>query len=240
MEVYVKEDTKVKSIIDKAIFDSKYISTDIPYQEGIFFVILVWTILYGASSFLITIFDNTILKHIMLEPNNLSLLQSYYSFKRMMILFLFSLSIIGYFIALKNKDMTIKERDFMKYFSIFVVLISLSRMFFVLTFYVNTEMLLKLYDSLPLDLIVSIIAIYLLYQYTNNKLVLIILLANILLFFFNIYLSSTIMSLNDPFSPLFRFYGIFILFLRDGYSIIITFVFILIALKLKQDKKYEW
>ena len=66
-------------------------------------------------------------------------------------------------------DITVKEKDFLKEFMIFPVLISFFKMLNSISYYLDINTMVSLYDTIPFDLFVAFIAIYQLYRYFDDK-----------------------------------------------------------------------
>ena len=83
---------------------------------------------------------------------------------RLITLALFTVVIAIYYICLLRTSMTMKEKDFLKVFSIFIVLFSLLRMLFPLSYYMNFTVLLQLYNTFPFDIVINMIALIFLFN----------------------------------------------------------------------------
>ena len=99
-------------------------------------------------------------------------------------LFLFTLII---YICLINKvNMSIKENDFLKLYIIIPILLAFTKIIFPLSYYLNTEILLGLINTISLDLITLILSSLLVKFYFKDKHLNIFILYNIVIFVINI------------------------------------------------------
>lgn len=150
-------------IINNAIFNAKYVLDDaIPYR-GIKKVFSVWTVYLFLSNL-------SLLLYWRISDNiGFTSQELFYSINRVCNILLCIISIMIYAILINKIEMTLKEKNFLKSFTIFPILLSLLKAGTYISYYVNIDIMIQIYDSFSVDLIITFIAIYQIYRYFKSR-----------------------------------------------------------------------
>lgn len=151
------------NIIKKTIGDTRYILDDAKPAVGIKKVLYRWLILFVVSNLILFIYMKASLYLDFFGT------KSYYQIFRLSNIILFCIPIMFYLFYVYRMDMTVKEKDFLKGFMIFPLLISFFKMLNSISYYLDINTMVSLYDTIPFDLFVAFIAIYQLYRYFDDK-----------------------------------------------------------------------
>lgn len=169
------------NLINDTIIDTRFVLDDAKPFRGIFKTLLIWSV----SNFIINIIFMTI--------SNLAFYYGwiefpiYFSFSRIFQITLYIIPIILYLICLKRIHMTLKEEKFLKTFIIIPVFISLYKLLYVISYYLNIDFLLVMVHAIPLDIIFMTFGLIQLYFYfKDKKIVLPIILSFVYTIFFSI------------------------------------------------------
>lgn len=213
----------ILNIIERTDADTKYVLDDSTPSKGIYRVLLIWLLLYTFSNILIYIADA-----IFMGANNMEVVHTFTSITN---LFFFSMMIIVYYWMTCRNDMSLKERDFLKMFSIFIILFSFSKMLLPISSYLNMDFLIQLYSSIPVDLIINVNVLLMLFQYFKNKYFLVIIGCNIPFIIVGIVLMSN--ALDSEW--LIRLSQIFSIIRNESFIIIISYLFTILLIHKKRE-----
>ena len=136
--------------------------------------------------------------------------------------------------------MSIKENDFLKLYIIIPVLLAFTKIIFPLSYYLNTDILIGLINTVSLDLITLILSSLLLRFYFKDNHLNIFILYNVVIYLINIIVIFSFSSLNNSQLFLINMYN-FINFLQDfGFFVLAHFTFILIYIRkiIKNEEIY--
>ena len=150
---------------------------------------------------------------------------------RLITLALFTVVIAIYYICLLRTSMTMKEKDFLKVFSIFIVLFSLLRMLFPLSYYMNFTVLLQLYNTFPFDIVINMIALIFLFNYLKDKTAFISIGMNIIFVALMTYVFSIIMNSSELSGTLLSLNDMLVVLRDNGIIIIVSLFTIILSMK---------
>lgn len=212
---------KLLNAIDDAIADTYYIKDEATPYRGIFKVLSRWLIIYTITSLILYI-HNLMGLHLMMYNY-----EWYFIISRLTALIMFPVSLIVYFLLLIKTKMTLKEKDFLKTYSSIVILLVFSRIIYPLSYYLDSEILIGLYQTISLDLAVLILSSFFFNYYFKNNLTKNLIIFNIIIFIINIALFSIYVTTDSP-SSMLIFMQNGITELRDhGVFVIINFAIML-------------
>lgn len=168
--------------------------------------------------------------------------EKYYFFPLVRILYilLFLSSLIYYIYFVCKRKISIKENDFIKMYIIIPILLAFTKIIFPISYYLNTEILLGLINTISLDLITLILSSLLLRFYFKDNHLNIFVLYNVVIYLLNIIVIYSFSSLNSRPLFLINMYN-FVNFLQDfGFFVLAHFTFILIYMRkiIKNEKIY--
>lgn len=150
-------------IIDNAIDDAKFVLNDsIPYK-GIRRVFIYWICYLLVINLFLFIYWQLAIN------SNFIISESFYTFNRIFKISLNLIAIIIYVVATDKVNMTLKEKNFLKTFTVFPVLLSLLKILFFISHYLNAGVILRLYDTFSFDLVITFIALFYLMKYFKDK-----------------------------------------------------------------------
>ena len=132
--------------------------------------------------------------------------------------------------------MTVKEKDFLKSFMIFPLLISFFKTLNSISYYIDISAMVSLYDTIPFDLFVLFIAIYQVYRYFGDerfKYVLYLVFAFLGFFILIKYLAIKLLTINTIIANMNNFLDIV-----NTYSFFLIIVFGITTILIK-EKSYE-
>lgn len=228
----IKDVKENLELIQNTIYDTKYVLDDASPNKGIKKVLSQW-----LFSFFIVNLLSFLIVQISLKTHFWGT-EIYYSMYRIFNILSLLIPVMIYFLFLKKINMTIKERDFLQSFSIYITLLSLIKMYPALSYYINTDIMLLLYDTIPLDLLVIFLAIFQIYRYFHNKSLIylnIILLVYMMFFIFIKSIAFNITEINLLVSHLMS-----LIDYLNMFSVVSVFVFALIIFLLRNyEKKYS-
>lgn len=188
METNSKE---VLDLINQTIGDTKYVLDDAKPYKGILRVLIFWILLYTVASIIFYILNEINTNYELYNTN------WYYPLYRISNIIIFTSLPIIYFIKTKKTTMTLKEKNFLHNWIIIPILLSICRMLFPIAYYLNAEIMLQLYSTLPFDLCINIIGLFILYKYFKTTCLKILLVINsIYVVFSTIWLSYFMNNLN--------------------------------------------
>ena len=168
--------------------------------------------------------------------------QKYWFFPLIRILYisLFIFTLISFIYFINKTTMSIKENDFLKLYIIIPVLLAFTKIIFPLSYYLNTDILIGLINTVSLDLITLILSSLLLRFYFKDNHLNIFILYNVVIYLINIIVIFSFSSLNNSQLFLINMYN-FINFLQDfGFFVLAHFTFILIYIRkiIKNEEIY--
>ena len=135
--------------------------------------------------------------------------------------------------------MSLKEKDFLKTFSIVLILLIFSRMIYPLSYYLNSSVLIGLYDTISLDLLVLILSSVLLNSYFKTKLTKRLIILNTSIFIINLIIFSLFVSVEIPSLTLIFVQNSLTILRDNGIFVILNFSIILMAIFYKSRKQWK-
>lgn len=225
----MKQNKELETLIKRTIDDTQYVLDDAKPIQGIFRTLRTWFMFYLISSLLLIIGDTFLLPHLFELNSNLNTMSLYFSFKRIMTIVLFIIPAITYWFTLLKHSMSVKEKDFLKSSSPFIMFFSLSRMIYPIAYYLNPTILLTFNNTLPLDLVVNLFLVLLLFNYSRSNMILATFVFNCIYLILNFI--SQVMLLDNVlhFSNL----------NANGIVLMTSFVLILMSLNDSRGDKHE-
>lgn len=219
------------NIINQAVKDTQYLKDDYKPSKGLVKVISTWFCMY--------IFSKLVFNFI----NELQIQYKLYNYDWYYPIFDSLIIIVSLFILfltvtfVNSKDISFKERDILKFWSIFPFLFSIIEMLPVLSILLNSELVSLFYSAFPLTLLLTLVMVVFIYSQYRYKELKIIIVANCIL----IALVFTIMSLILNLSEVTDLQTDLIILFNEilSYKIIeILIIFLTLSiLKRKQDFK---
>lgn len=149
--------------INNTIIDTKFILDDGKPYKGIYKTLFFWILSVFLSSIIISIIPYFALTYAWVE------FEIYYTIFRIIYIVLFTIPILVYFISTKRMEMTLKELNFLNTFSFIPILISFFKLLTPLSYYLNVDFLLTLYNVIPIDFLLLGLGIHLLNCYFDLK-----------------------------------------------------------------------
>lgn len=150
-------------IIDNAIDDAKYVLDDATPCQGIRKVFIYWiTYLLVVNLLFYAYFK--VSTHIVFFENELFSLYS-----RIFCILSNIISVVIYIRATKKVNITLKEKNFLKTFTVFPALLALIKMLPAAFYYINKEIMIQLYDTFSFDLVITFIALFYIMKYFKDK-----------------------------------------------------------------------
>ena len=150
-------------IIDNAIDDAKFVLNDsIPYK-GIRRVFIYWICYLLVINLFLYVYWKLAINF------NFNMNELFFLLNRIFYISLSIISIIVYIIATNRVSMTLKEKNFLKTFTVFPVLLALLKMLPAVFYYINKEIMMQLYDTFSFDLVITLIALFYIMKYFKDK-----------------------------------------------------------------------
>lgn len=213
------------NIIEQTIIDTRYIKDKETPYSNICKTFFFWTLFYSLVSFIIYLY------HIIGDNFLLFEKDWYYSISRVLNISLFSILLISYFVIFSKKSMSLKEKDFLKFYSIIPVFLVFTRIIYPLTYYLNTDILIGLYNTLSLDLLILIFSAFMINFYFKSKFSRNLILLNIIIYIANMIFFSIYITIDAP-STLLIDVNMLITMCRDnGAFVILHFIIVILFLK---------
>ncbi|MFR1755387.1 MAG: hypothetical protein ACLSWA_00765, partial [Thomasclavelia spiroformis] len=150
-------------IINNAIDDAKFVLNDTTPYKGIRKVFIYWICYLLVINLFLFIYWQLAIN------SNFIISESFYTFNRIFKISLNLIAIIIYVVATNKVNMTLKEKNFLKTFTVFPVLLSLLKILFFISHYLNAGVILRLYDTFSFDLVITFIALFYLMKYFKDK-----------------------------------------------------------------------
>lgn len=219
-------------LIKNTLVDTKFVLDDAIPVEGIYKVFSKWSFTYVICT--IALFLYTVL----FRDSQAWWQTTYLSFYGFIYVLSYILPPLIYVKTLKETDMTLKEKTFLKSFIYIPFLLSVGRIFLPLAFSLNFEFLIVFFTMIPLDIFFCLFSFILLYNYLKNPKIkhLAIFTSGYLLFFIII---QTLMYENTEIISGFLFTLYSALQYINSYNILIICLLLISTLIIKKDLKNE-
>ena len=221
-------------IINQSVADTNYIKDDKLPCYNLKKVLKSWITFYMISNLIIYLIHTAGTMFSLNEKNwFFPLIRILY-----IVLFLFTMIIYIYFI---NKiKMSIKENDFLKLYIIIPILLAFTKIIFPLSYYLNTEILLGLINTISLDLITLILSSLLLKFYFKDNHLNIFILYNVVIYIINIMIVFSFSSFNVNSLFLINVYNLVNFLQSYGIFSLVHFIFILVYMRkvIKNEEIY--
>lgn len=150
-------------IIDNAIDDAKFVLNEkIPYK-GIKKVFICWVCYLLASNLFLYVYWKLAIVF------NFNMNEVFFLLNRIFKISLSIISVIVYIVATNRVNMALKEKNFLRTFTIFPILLALLKMLPSVFYYINTEIMMQLYDTFSFDLVITFIALFYIMKYFKDK-----------------------------------------------------------------------
>ena len=218
------------SIIKNTIIDTKYILDDGKPCSGIRIVFGNWIKTFIICNLILFIYTEFSIYF------NFFGTKQYYQIYRLSNIILLYIPFVLYQFFSCRVDMTVKEKDFLKSFMIFPLLISFFKTLNSISYYIDISAMVSLYDTIPFDLFVLFIAIYQVYRYFGDerfKYVLYLVFAFLGFFILIKYLAIKLLTINTIIANMNNFLDIV-----NTYSFFLIIVFGITTILIK-EKSYE-
>lgn len=220
-------------VINQSVVDTNYIKDDKISCYRLKNIIRNWLIFYMIS--------NTILYFLhLIGISGINEEYWFYPLVRILYISLFGLSLVYFIYTINRTRISVKEKDFLKLYVLVPVLLVFTKIIFPISYYLNTDILLGLINTVSLDLITLIISSLLFKFYFKDNHLNIFILFNIILYIFNILVIFLFSSLNNSSQLLIDIYNL-IIFLKDyGLFVLMHFGYMLVYMKkvIKNEKVY--
>ena len=207
-----------KEILEKirdAQNDTRYILDDSTPKKGLIKTLTIWFLSYLIFSIILYFISNYAMT---------SLNENLFSLVRVMTVILFLLTIVIYVISVYKIKMTFKEKDFLTFFTCFIAI----------SYWLKADFLLSIFDSFPIESLVVILALFVLFNYFRTKTILLIILLNIVGEIAVVYFISSFLNSNIPTEMMIKLYDMSMILKNNGGFVMISFAFLLILLNLKK------
>lgn len=186
------DEKDILEAIERAKVDTKYVLDDKRPTQGIKKTLSFWLFSYFVGSVLTYIITKYTTNFFLIEGVDLFYIQRY------SVIIIFSIIVILYFIYLRKTIMTIKEKEFLKTFSLYIIMFSILRILQPVTFILNFDVLIEFYNSLPIDILFIILALFSIYSYVKNKSILIFISINFFFFVLMLFVFGLLRTENIP------------------------------------------
>lgn len=228
------KDKELIHVINQSVADTNYIKDDKIPCYNLKKVLKSWITIYMISNLIIY------LTHTIGTVFNLIEEDWFFPLIRILYISLFLFTLIIYICLINKVNMSIKENDFLKLYIIIPILLAFTKIIFPLSYYLNTEILLGLINTISLDLITLILSSLLVKFYFKDKHLNIFILYNIVIFVINIMIIFSFSSFNVNSLFLINIYNLVNFLQNYGIFALIHFIFILIYMRkaIKNEKIY--
>lgn len=216
----INNEKEVLETIINARIDARYLLDNKYPIKGIYKVLGIWLISYILTSVTLYIFSKFIMSNTT---------ETLFQYTRILNIILFSITIFIYFIATLQIKMTVKEKDFLKGFSCFIIVFSLLRMLIPISYYMNSAFLLQIYESIPFDMVILILAFVSLYSYSHQRQLIYIIVLNIMYLVFYVFSTSFFINNPEPSNLSILVQELNTVFRNEGFMIILLFLITLIV-----------
>lgn len=217
-------------IIKKAYSDTEFMLEYPKYTNGIRIILFRWILTVCISNSVLYLFAK-ILNYISFFG-----IDSLYKFHNVLFIILNGLPLIVYLSFIKNKNITLREKHFLKLFIVVPILMFVNKVIFPISFYYNFDFLLSLYDSISLELIAVIIGILMLYYFFKKGIYLYLSMLTFFFACFSSFIKIVIFGSNEINN--FLIYIFNILDFINVYSVYSIFIFFCVIYFIPKNK-YE-
>lgn len=210
------------NIINQAVKDTQYLKDDYKPSKGLVKVISTWFCMYISSEFIFNIITEVRIKY---HLHNYSWYFPFYD----SFIVIVSLLILGITIAyVKRIKISYKERDILKGWLIFPILLTFNEILPVLSIILNSEIASLFYSAFPLTLLLTLIMLLYIYFYYRYKVFLWVIVLNIISIIFT-FISMSLIINSGEINISSSFIIAFNKFLSyKGWEIIVIFLTLLI------------
>lgn len=228
---------KNKDLINNSIIDARHVLDDAKPYNGIYKTLLYWILSYFSVSVILSLVSK------IAEYNQWLESEYYFSIYRISTIVLFIIPVILYILSIYKIEMRLKEVSFLKTFSYVPLFISLYRILFPLSYYLNFDFLLALNNVIPMDVVFLTIGLFHLFLYFKDKKLFICIFLSVLYIIsfssINIILfqmsSEEITPLTSTLIEVTNYYQII-----NSYSLFVTIILLLSLLFIKKyGKQYS-
>lgn len=150
-------------MINNAIIDTRFVLDSAKPSKGIYKTLMYWCLSHFIISTVLSIVSALALNYGWIET------EYYYPIYRISAIILYLVPSVVYLIYFKKTDMTLKEMNFLKMYSFIPICISLFKILFPISYYINVDFLFALYDVLPFDIVLIMFGLIQLYLYFEDK-----------------------------------------------------------------------
>ena len=192
--------------IQQAKIDTRYVLDGEVPVRGVKRVLGVWLISYIIASLIIYFSTQYFMSFYITDGFD------GFEITRLITLALFTVVIAIYYICLLRTSMTMKEKDFLKVFSIFIVL-------------------LQLYNTFPFDIVINMIALIFLFNYLKDKTAFISIGMNIIFVALMTYVFSIVMNSSELSGTLLSLNDMLVVLRDNGIIIIVSLFTIILSMK---------
>ncbi|WP_050638369.1 hypothetical protein [Candidatus Stoquefichus sp. SB1] len=176
------------NIIEQTINDTKYIKDSYQPFLGIYKILKYWLLLYTFSILSFFCIDKI---NMNLELYNYSSFYTIYNLYRIILCIAIPTILL---LCILKSNISLKERKFLKIWLIFPVFLCLDNCLASITSFLNAEVMISFYQSLPISCIINIISLLYFYYYFKQKKLI------ILAFIYAIYCSCSFYFLSIYFN----------------------------------------
>ena len=183
---------EILNLIDQTIADTNYIKDDNAISNNIYKLLSNWIMLYFVISILLFISFKTATVNNQLDSH------WYFPVQRIITMITYPLILIYYFYCVYKKAYSLKERDFLKLYSIVPSLMVFTKIINPLSYYLDTTLLLNLCHTISLDFIALIISSVLLKFYFKDSKLSLYIIYNVFVYLIYILVFSIFISSDNP------------------------------------------
>lgn len=166
------------NLINDTMIDARFVLDDAKPRKGICKTLFSWCFSFFIISFILSIIPKIAQNSLWIESPN------YFSIYRILMIFFYTIPPIVYVICMSRINMTLKENAFLRTFIYIPIFISVFKMLFPLSYYLNSNFLLSLYDTIPIDIIFLTFGLIQLYSYFKNRNIIIMIILSIMYIIF--------------------------------------------------------
>lgn len=159
-----KKEKENIALIENAMIDARFVLDDAKPSKGIQKTLLNWIISFSIVTIIIFLCNNFVQNNID-SPN----IDMYFNAIRLLTIFLYIIPVGLYILSIFKIEMTLKEAAFLKTLIYFPILVYLIKILFPLSYYLNSEVLVSLYDIFPLDTLFLIIFLIQIFMYFRKN-----------------------------------------------------------------------
>ncbi|MFR1739945.1 MAG: hypothetical protein ACLSWB_05595 [Clostridia bacterium] len=214
------------NLINQSINDVKFIKNYIKMPiKGIIKTFEVWVFLYLLSIVPFFILDILSVK---LEFYNISWYFGCYRICKI----LFSIMVpLVLFVYIYKSDISLRERRFLKIWIVFPILFCINQILPTISYYLNTDIMVSIYQSFPFSLFISLISIVYIYSFFKYRFIAITLIVNILYMVFSFIYISLYSQLENVSIYMINIYTFLISLQQYGGVELLSMITIIILIK---------